>query len=244
MDWSYFEQVLKATSAEQLSTLTASFANEHGFDSYSFVQKWNPSGPDGGRFLADHNYALPWANRFRYLATDEAERCDPVIMHIRAEQPPTVWNCRGVILATRPDIRRRALPILHEAAECGQRCGVTIPLQMPGIRWSYMAFTTGSTSDTRDVLPLISPVHTFAHFIQAAVRRIGAPQASAPRLTEREAETLRWSALGKTSWEISTILGISESTVNFHLQAASRRLHVRGRRAAVARALAMGAIEL
>lgn len=38
------------------------------------------------------------------------------------------------------------------------------------------------------------------------------------QLTKREQECLHWVSKGKTSWEVSTILGISERTVNFHIQ--------------------------
>ncbi|MDX3773381.1 helix-turn-helix transcriptional regulator [Chromatiaceae bacterium AAb-1] len=37
------------------------------------------------------------------------------------------------------------------------------------------------------------------------------------QLTPREIECIHWTAQGKTSWEISRILGITERTVNFHL---------------------------
>lgn len=36
-------------------------------------------------------------------------------------------------------------------------------------------------------------------------------------ITKREKDCLKWACEGKTSWEISQILGISERTVNFHL---------------------------
>ncbi|CAH9063338.1 hypothetical protein PSECIP111951_02883 [Pseudoalteromonas holothuriae] len=36
-------------------------------------------------------------------------------------------------------------------------------------------------------------------------------------ITNREKDCLLWASEGKTSWEISQILGISERTVNFHL---------------------------
>lgn len=52
--------------------------------------------------------------------------------------------------------------------------------------------------------------------------------------------SLHWSAIGKTSWETARILDISESTVNFHLRNACRKLQVRGRRAAVATAIRRG----
>ena len=69
------------------------------------------------------------------------------------------------------------------------------------------------------------------------------PRAPAPvRLSPRESASLHWSAIGKTSWETARILGISESTVNFHLSNACAKLGVRGRRAAVVMALRLGLI--
>jgi DNA-binding CsgD family transcriptional regulator len=59
-------------------------------------------------------------------------------------------------------------------------------------------------------------------------------------LSERESACLHWAATGKTSWETAAILGVSERTVNFHLQNACRKLSARNRRAAVVTALALG----
>lgn len=56
-------------------------------------------------------------------------------------------------------------------------------------------------------------------------------------LSIREQECLVWAARGKTSWETGVILGISERTVNFHLQNACRKLRVNGRRAAILQAM-------
>ncbi|HUH89003.1 MAG TPA: helix-turn-helix transcriptional regulator [Pusillimonas sp.] len=52
-------------------------------------------------------------------------------------------------------------------------------------------------------------------------------------LSRRELECLHWASLGKTSWEIGAILGITERTINFHIQNACRKLQVRGRQAAI-----------
>ena len=68
----------------------------------------------------------------------------------------------------------------------------------------------------------------------------GATLPSAKPLSDRQAACLHWSAAGKTSWETSRILGVSESTVNFHLRNACAKLGVRGRRAAVIAALRLG----
>jgi LuxR family transcriptional regulator, quorum-sensing system regulator BjaR1 len=61
-------------------------------------------------------------------------------------------------------------------------------------------------------------------------------------LTEREVDCLNWTAAGKTSAEISDILGLSEHTVNHYLNRATRKLDTVNRTQAVAKALRMGII--
>jgi diguanylate cyclase (GGDEF)-like protein len=62
------------------------------------------------------------------------------------------------------------------------------------------------------------------------------------RLTPRELECLQWSAIGKSSWEISGILAISESAVNFHMANIRSKFGVNSRRQAVAQAIQYGLI--
>jgi len=59
-------------------------------------------------------------------------------------------------------------------------------------------------------------------------------------LTDRELCCLQWAAVGKTSWEMGKILGLSERTVNFHIHNACRKLGVHGRQAAITVALQAG----
>jgi len=56
-------------------------------------------------------------------------------------------------------------------------------------------------------------------------------------LTGKEIEILQWLKEGKTSWEISMIRHIAESTVNFHITNILRKLHVTKRTQAVAVAI-------
>ena len=62
-------------------------------------------------------------------------------------------------------------------------------------------------------------------------------------LTQREIECLTWTAQGKTSWEISVILGVSESTATFHLRNAGTKLKASNRAHAIAKALHLGLIQ-
>lgn len=55
-------------------------------------------------------------------------------------------------------------------------------------------------------------------------------------LTKRERECLTWVAQGKTNWDIAELMGISERTVQYHVDNACKKLDVPGRLQAVVRA--------
>lgn len=96
-----------------------------------------------------------------------------------------------------------------------------------------------------DMSPLIGSIlHLLAH---SAFRRVEdlTTAGIAPKLhplSAREAECLRWVALGKTDSEIAIILSISARTARFHIENAKRKLHVATRVQAVAEALRLHAI--
>jgi LuxR family quorum sensing-dependent transcriptional regulator len=79
-------------------------------------------------------------------------------------------------------------------------------------------------------------LHLTSVFTHGRLRAL-ARQAPSRRLSEIEAEVLRWAAHGKTAWETSQILGISERNVRWHLEEAQRKLMAPNKTATVARAL-------
>ena len=56
-------------------------------------------------------------------------------------------------------------------------------------------------------------------------------------VSARELDCLKWAAAGKSAWEASVILGISERTVRFHLNAAREKLDCTTTTQAVAKAV-------
>ena len=81
--------------------------------------------------------------------------------------------------------------------------------------------------------------------IEARLARAAKTPRHAPlhvALSEREIEALSWSARGKTSGEIATILGLSKRTVDFHIDNAREKLGVATRVEAVVRATREGLI--
>ena len=75
---------------------------------------------------------------------------------------------------------------------------------------------------------------------------VGTPPVAAarhPALTRRELECLGWCADGKSYWETAVILGISERTVSFHMEAVRSKLQAASNAHAVAVALRAGLFE-
>jgi DNA-binding CsgD family transcriptional regulator len=94
-------------------------------------------------------------------------------------------------------------------------------------------------------LATLSIVYLLSASLHEVVHRvIGSEQVDINKaeLTDREKECLLWAAEGKTSWETAQILHISERTVIFHLQNATRKLKAANRQNAIARAVVMGLI--
>jgi DNA-binding CsgD family transcriptional regulator len=98
----------------------------------------------------------------------------------------------------------------------------------------------GLDRDTRteEVISLVVP------HLHEAMSRIAGEHLHSSELTPRERDVLQWLAHGKTTWDISVILNISERTVKFHIANISRKLDASTRAHAVAIALDLGLIEL
>jgi DNA-binding CsgD family transcriptional regulator len=75
------------------------------------------------------------------------------------------------------------------------------------------------------------------YFHQHMLRIFGHGSDKAMIVSAREVDCLRWMAAGKTAWEVSAILGISERTVRFHLNAAREKLQCTTTTQAVAKAV-------
>lgn len=121
----------------------------------------------------------------------------------------------------------------------GYSCGVMDSTQREASLFSL----AGEVSDhprNRLILDILVP---HLHRALSHVSRGRRVQPSAT-LSAREQEVLIWIREGKSSWEISMILGISERTVKFHIAAILNKLGAANRAHAVAIALSIGIIDM
>lgn len=123
--------------------------------------------------------------------------------------------------------------------------GVTIPLLCRGNQAAHFAIDVGVAVSEwpqyrREHIGEIQILATYLHGARQEMAQ-DFPEAD---LTAREAEVLKWTAAGKSYWEISMILGISERTVRFFMTNARKKLGVVTNSQAVAQAVLRGMIPL
>ncbi len=252
--WEHIDRVFRAQSLAEVKSATADYTRALGFQNHGYAMRLQEpallpglAANPGNDFFFFEDFASEWSRTYPALVTPQVEQTDPRIVQAREGLPAAAWNSRGETsygLGARVQLMQRTRRTLQMAGEHGLRGGITVPSGSRGLRWSFMTFTHDSLFDPREMAPSIASAVYYVSCMQAALDRLLRQRQPLPRLSEREREVLRWSAIGKTSWEISVILRISERTVNFHLQQAARKLAVKGRRAACARAVALGLIAL
>lgn len=165
---------------------------------------------------------------------------DPVFERLMSQPLPVVYNQATYVAAGVGEMWEMQAPY-------GFKTGIAVKLQLQGEKQFLLGV------DREDALPepgsgltqMMGELQLLAvHAMTAADRLLGRKVDSIglPKLTKRELDALSWTAQGKTAWEISVILGMSEKTVNFHLGNVMRKLDVNSKHQAVLKCLAAGVL--
>lgn len=189
-------------------------------------------GQDSVKPLTLVTYPKEWVNRYFEADYLNIDPCLPVGF---ANLLPVDW-------ATYNRKPPRVKQLFGESVEFGiGRQGLTIPIR--GTKGEFALFNITcdlSDADWKDAKKgLVRDFQILAHTIHAKASVIAggiAPDYKA-RITPRERECLTWCAVGKTSEDIATILGISEGVVRIHLQSAQHKLNCLNRTHTVAKAM-------
>jgi len=112
--------------------------------------------------------------------------------------------------------------------------GLCIPTATASGDRQYVVFSKGARS--LDEEEIASLAYRTALTFEILQRLLDYEEDKVSLITVREMECLRWTANGKTSSEIATILSLSEHTVNHYLNRAAAKLGASNRTHAVAKA--------
>lgn len=107
---------------------------------------------------------------------------------------------------------------------------------------TFCSFASDKTVDGERFIPLVEYLgyHIHMALLRTAPRTVTETNRCVKGLSPREVTILNWMKNGKTNWEISKIIGVSERTVRFHIENLFGKLEVTSRSQAVATAIEHG----
>ncbi|WP_169749012.1 LuxR family transcriptional regulator [Gynuella sunshinyii] len=187
------------------------------------------------------NFPKEWMAR--YFKEDMA-RNDPVVKYCFENTAPVRWD---KLVQLEQYIDAKGSEILEMAREAGLVNGCSIPIRSPNGKIVIFSLATRDLDNVDERLNKgLTEVQVFSNWLFDAYNRIKSTMDQDPKafkLSARELECLFWACEGKTTWEISQILGITERTVVFHLSCSARKMGASNRQHAVAKAITYGLIK-
>lgn len=145
---------------------------------------------------------------------------DPIVIE-QCKSPGTqIWIDTYKKYKSKKDVSE----FIYNASTFGLKYGISSGINSPCSKLASL-ITFSNSKDyfeehQKEIMNVIIP-----HLYQALVRIYRQLKIDTqPHLTEREMEIIRWIKEGKTNWEISMILNISERTVKFHLDNVKEKL--------------------
>lgn len=229
------EAALQAKTIADIHGVCSRLCERFGFDFFHYGAQL-PTSMMRPEFIFISGFPNEWWQRYNEQGYMQV---DPIVAHTLSHVTPLVWDGdRKVDAPGVPEIHR----FVSEARDFGIKTGVTFPVH--GVNGEIALLSLIANADrvkTDERLKRAMPVaNLVTSYVHEAVRRVSAEgilPLQRVELTPRERECLMWTAEGKTTWEISKILGISERTVTFHLQNVTEKLNASNRSHAVARAV-------
>jgi len=222
-----------ARSEIELRATIESFLWSNDISTYAYIAFLPEQGPMG-----INNHPQHWLERYAECGYLDI---DPVISRARGQLLPFQW---GDITRS---LEKREKAFMAEGREVGTVSGATVPIPGPG-RSAGMMFYSSDVDDTefaRLWLDRKYDLHLVSvYFHSTFVELFKKAESGTYHLTLRERECLLWTARGKTAWETSEILHISERTVVFHLRNAATKLGCYSKYQAVLKAILLELISV
>lgn len=223
--------LLQGRSTQSFFDYFADDAKDNGFEYCAFGMIL-PVPITSPKTIFHNNYPQEWWKKYQesnYL------QVDPTVRHALTSTAPLLWTSDTFSLAQE---------FWQDANSHGLKHGWAQPARDP-------RGTIGLLSLSRKVQAIESSeltnnaarLHHMAQVLLVGITDIVLPTLlpeSLSRLTLREKEVLRWTADGKTSYEIGMILSISFGAVNFHINNAVAKLNACNKTQAVVKAVLLG----
>ncbi|MEO6013693.1 MAG: LuxR family transcriptional regulator [Devosia sp.] len=222
------------TAADQIAPFMARLTANYGLQTAAYLgtgtldRQREPREP----YLAV-TYSPDWVERYR---TQGYLKIDPVVRIGLKRLLPFDWS---EFTETDKSVNQ----LFGEAAEFGLGPkGISFPIHGHAGDKALLSVSADlSELDWKGVRrTILQQFPIIAAHLHEAVLRTESATRPIPRLSPRELECLQWSSEGKTVWECSVILGLSQHTVRCYLESARHKLAASSNAHAVSIALRSG----
>ncbi len=223
------DELGRSKDPETIFARLAEYLGRYGFT--SFLVSGLPSQRER---LEPHILLNGWPTGWfeRYTAANHYQH-DPCVRHCFSTIEPFAWNeiPQGLLEPAKAQL------VMTEAADFGLAEGLCIPLH--DVYGSQAVVTMAGQQVELSPTPRRMFHLAALYAYGAAERSVRTPtyHKGEGRLTQRERDVMRWTAEGKTFWEIGKILGIAEATVNDHMRNIRSKLGTRNTTHSLAEAI-------
>jgi LuxR family transcriptional activator of bioluminescence operon len=241
MDSKVFSQIIQnlelLKSPEQLKTACEEFCMLLNIP-YYLMGIVSPDSLNSPKMNILSNYPPAWLDIY---FKQEKHKNDPVVAYMMNKHAPVEWS---QLLQQSQFSSAQSQNLMLEAREYGLKNGLSIPIRSSSGKFAVFSLAIDDDSDEgrqklNDVLPF---AHTFGVNLFERQLNLLESKVIESKLTNRETECLFWACEGKTAWEISQIIEITERTVLFHLNNSTKKLGATNRQHAVSLAMRYGVI--
>ncbi|MEL6064271.1 LuxR family transcriptional regulator [Methylobacterium sp. DCY52] len=225
------EKIRSAQSVDDIQNELSINRSTFGYD--AFVIGYLPR--SSRQVLQDCTSISGWPREWeqRYQARGFIH-VDPVLRHLKGVIDPFFWH-------EAPAGQAEGRIVMEEARVFGLRQGFCVPFHQHDGSEACISFGGARLELSPDERAALHMIAIYAASTAKAITQcqvqVEAGARTQGHLTAREVECLKWSAAGKTAWDISVILSISRRTVEHHLTSACTKLQAVGRTHCVAEAI-------
>jgi LuxR family quorum-sensing system transcriptional regulator SolR len=230
-----FTAINDARSPEVVFRQAGNFIRSIGFEWFSYGIQI-PTGVRSASIEVFNSFPTSWLSHYidrSYISHD------PTIRLCVQGDTPIIWS--DAVFAG-----EEASRIWSDARDFNLRFGISLPSWSRSVFGVLSAARSSETMPAAELAEVVPKLTWLADNLHRCMHALIGPRVISEevvgRLSEREIEILGWTADGKTSWEIGRILGITERTVNFHVNNIVIKLKAQNKVQAAAKALSLGII--
>ncbi|MBF0308332.1 MAG: autoinducer binding domain-containing protein [Magnetococcales bacterium] len=259
----FLEKAIASPDLAALHTLLKTFTDSLGYSLFAYTVRFPPNSLPGisphrldvdtfckGSSLSKDNIPYICITNFdKQLMLNYLNKsyltCDPGLNHSWNSPVPLIYEESWLFnqLECHPSLAIARTQVLLDWLQFDMLTGLSVGLQGPQGEAATLSLSTDRVLDhpiarRRLCAALAQGLLPYLHHRAMELAKWRDFFKENLHLTPRERECLRWASEGKTAWEISEILNISERTVVAHLTNASEKLGANNRIQAVARAVA------